>query len=87
MQPWPTSSGGNVLSIEDDRRQEQSAEDIGAANAGIVSEALPGNFGLEHVASEIHIGGKEVRSQVLKKLDAANDMKHQVQSQSRDRRH
>src|SRR6185369_3152747 len=71
---WPTSSGSDVLSIEDDHRREQNAEDVGAADAPVTSKALPGDFRFEDVAPEVHVGGEKIWPQVLEELDAAHDM-------------
>ena len=46
-------------------------------------QTLPWNFRFEDVAPEIHVGGEKVGAQVLKELDAAHDMKHEVEGQRR----
>src|SRR5215471_15896119 len=49
-------------------------------------KTVPGNLRLEHVAPEIHISREKVGPQVFKKFYAANDQKHQVESERGDRR-
>src|SRR6185369_3837543 len=81
MRSWPTSSGSDVLSIEDDHRREQNAEDVGAADTPVTSKALSWNFRFEDVAPEVHVSSEKVRTQMLEELDTAHNMKHQVQGQ------
>src|SRR2546422_5175343 len=73
---WPTSLACYVLSIEDCCRHQQRSKDIGAAYTAVMQEALPGDHRLEHVAPKVHVGGKEVGPQVLKELNATNNVEH-----------